>query len=169
MLALAINALRRFENRARVFYALKLPEASVSFNLRGHSAGQAIVKSDGQTHLRLNQTLLAENFHEFIKQTIPHEVAHLVVYWQALGNWPKPKPHGPEWQAVMRDCFSLTPARCHNFRTRPARVVARNFVYTCNCRDHQLTSIMHNKISQRGKAVCKNCQTSLKFVMELNR
>ena len=160
----AFAAVRRAERRARDFYALKLPEASIDFSLRGRCAGQAIVERTGATRLRINLQLLCENLDDYLKQTIPHEVSHLVVNWQARTKRLKPRPHGTEWQWIMRDCFGLEAIRCHSYRTTPARVVPRQFLYACSCRDHLLTSIMHNKIGLSYQALCKACRTPLQFV-----
>jgi len=160
----ALAAIRRAERRARDFYAIKLPEASIDFSLRGRCAGQAIVERTGSTRLRINLKLLSENLDDYLSQTIPHEVSHLVVNWQAQKKRLKPRPHGTEWQAIMRHCFDLEAKRCHSYRTTPARIVPRPFLYACSCREHRLTSIMHNKISLSYQALCKACRTPLQFV-----
>ncbi len=163
------TAVRQAEQRARDFYRIALPEASIDFSLRGRCAGQARVDRNGETGLRINQQLLAENLDDFLSNTIPHEVAHLVVNWQARNKRQRPRPHGPEWQAVMQSCYDLSPERCHSYQTMAARVVPRPFLYTCICREHRLTSIMHNKISRSYQALCKACKTPIKFVSQQNR
>lgn len=162
----AEEAVRQAEARARSFYAIEFPDAEVDFSLRGRCAGQARVTRSGKTCLRINPVLLKENLDDFLTHTIPHEVAHLVVNWQSRNKRQRPRPHGPEWQAVMQSCFGLEPRRCHNYRTTPARVVPRSFLYSCSCRDHLLTSIMHNKISRSYQALCKVCRTPLKFIAQ---
>lgn len=155
---------RQAEECARAFYGIKLPQATLDFSLRGRCAGQASVDRSGSTFLRINRQLLVENRDDFLSHTLPHEVAHLVVHWLALKKRQRPRPHGTEWQAVMRDCFGLEPVRCHRYVTTPARVVPRNFLYACSCREHRLTSIMHNKISRYSQALCKVCGTPLQFI-----
>jgi len=157
-------AVRQAEGRARRFYGIDLPEALIDFSLRGRCAGQARVDRNGHTSLRINQQLLAENLDDFLKSTIPHEVAHLVVNWKARKKRQRPRPHGPEWQVVMQNCFGLEPVRCHAYVTTPARVVPRDYRYACSCREHQLTSIMHNRISRSYQALCRACRTPLKFI-----
>jgi len=169
IMQIAEAAVRAAEHRARLFYAIRLPEAVIDFSLRGRCAGQARVERSGKTFLRINLKLLTENLDDFLKQTIPHEVSHLVVNWQARKKRQRPRPHGPEWQDVMLDCYVLQPARCHAYQTTPARFVPRNFLYRCDCREHRLTSIMHNRMSRRYKALCKSCKTPLKFVIQLTR
>lgn len=163
----ATKAVRAAEQRARDCYAIRLPEAVIDFSLRGRCAGQARVGRDGATLLRLNLTLLTENLADFLEQTIPHEVAHLVVNWQARQKHRRPRPHGPEWQLVMQNCYGLPPARCHTYRTTPARIVPRNILYRCGCREHRLTAIMHKRLSLSHEALCKSCRTQLKFVAVL--
>jgi SprT protein len=169
IMQLAIDAVRAAEQRARDYYAIRLPEAIIDFSLRGRCAGQARVEYSGATFLRINLGLLTENLPDFLQQTIPHEVSHLVINWQARKKSKRPRPHGPEWQSVMQNCYGLQPVRCHAYHTTPARFVPRKFLYHCKCREHRLTSIMHKRMSPRYKALCKSCMTQLKFVAELAR
>ncbi len=155
---------RRAERRVRCFYGINLPEALIDFSLRGRCAGQARVDCNGKTTLRINQQLLEENLDDFLTNTIPHEVAHLVVNWKARKKCQRPRPHGSEWQAVMQDCFELEAQRCHAYRTYPARIVARPFVYHCGCREHNLTNIMHKRLSRSYQALCKDCKKPLRFI-----
>ena len=119
--------------------------------------------------LTFNIDLMRENPEHYWNDTIPHEVAHLVVNWQARKQRQRPRPHGPEWQLVMQSCYGLQALRCHSYQTRPARCIPRNFLYRCHCREHRLTSIMHKKLSKHYQALCKSCRTQLKFVAELGR
>jgi len=161
-------AVRLAEDRARACYGIKLPAATIDFSLRGRCAGQACVERSGATGLRINLLLLPENRDDFLSNTIPHEVAHLVVNWQLRKKRHRARPHGPEWQSVMKNCFGLEPRRCHSYPTTPARVVPRPFLYSCSCREHLLTSLMHNRISRSYQALCKACRTPLTFVVKKN-
>jgi SprT protein len=165
---LAETTVRMAEMRARAFYGINLPEAAIDFTLRGRCAGQARVDRDGTTCLRFNCQLLAENLPDFLKNTIPHEIAHLVVNWQARNKRRRPRPHGPEWQAVMHDCFGLEACRCHRYRTTPARIVPKPFLYRCSCREHYLTGILHNRISRDYQVLCKACKTPVRFIARLS-
>lgn len=163
---LAETTVRQAEQQARDFYALKLPEARLDFSLRGHCAGQARVESSDCTCLRLNLQLLQENLQDFLDQTIPHEVAHLVVNWQARKKRQRPRPHGAEWQAVMQECFGLAAKRCHSYQTTPARIVTKPFLYRCNCREHRLTYRTHNRLCRSHQALCKRCRSPLELVAD---
>jgi len=152
--------------RARVFYRLDLPDVDLDVSLRGRCAGQARLLGRDRLQIRINLQLLAENRDDYLAQTIPHEVAHLVVNWQARQRSLRPKPHGPEWQAVMRDCFGLEPRRCHDYATRPARVVKRPYLYACGCREHRLTGIMHQRLRRARRATCRACNGPLQFLRQ---
>jgi SprT protein len=145
---------------------IDLPHIHLDFGLRGHVAGQARIINN-QLEMRLNMCLLKTYTDEYLGTTIPHEVAHLCVFWQSRHLAIRPKPHGPEWQAVMQECFGLPPKRCHDYVTRPARIVSRNFLYTCRCREHRLTSIMHRKLRKNFHAFCKDCGSNLRFTRKI--
>lgn len=161
---LAKQAVRKCQDKVRQHYQLDLPDAEIDFSLRGRCAGQAQLSAAGQARLRINLQLLKENLDDFLHQTIPHEIAHLVVLWQNRKTRKRPKPHGPEWQRVMQDCFELMPTRCHSYQTTPARVVPRSYTYRCNCQQHMLTSIMHKRLTKKFQAFCKQCRSPLTFI-----
>lgn len=51
-----------------------------------------------------------------IGQTIPHEVAHIVVH-QLYGSYHKGNrvwPHGKEWKFVIQIALDVPAKRCHN-------------------------------------------------------
>ena len=91
---------------------------TVSFDLRGKTAGQAFINLN---HIRLNGQLLNENVEHFIKQTVAHEYAHLFCY-QTYGN--AAKPHGSEWQVLMRR-LGCDPNRCHSYDTTRSKIGAK--------------------------------------------
>ncbi|MBY5993612.1 SprT family zinc-dependent metalloprotease [Ferrimonas balearica] len=136
----------------RLGRAFERPEISLA--MRGQSAGAA---HPTQNRLRFNPVLLAENPEAFLKEVVPHEVAHLLV-WHCHG---KVAPHGRQWQGMMRDLFGLEPRTRHSFDL--ASVAPRTWPYRCDCQSHQLTVRRHNKV-QRGQAryLCKACGSALK-------
>ena len=111
--------------------------------------------------IKFNRTLLLENSDEFIRQVVPHELAHLIVY-QVFG---RVKPHGQEWQAVMTQLFNLPADTCHQFDVE--NVQGKMFAYQCECQTHYLTIRRHNRI-QRDKIayLCRKCQGKLVFHSE---
>lgn len=150
----ARETVARYLVRARQLYRRGFPMPTVSFDLRGTTAGQAYSQ---RNHVRLNAVLYQENVDDFIADTIPHEVAHLIARQLHQGI----QPHGPEWQAVMRD-FGIEPKRTHSYDTKNARTT-RMFPYRCDCRDHELSAARHNKARRGAVYRCKACGGALRF------
>ncbi|MBY6187575.1 SprT family zinc-dependent metalloprotease [Marinobacter hydrocarbonoclasticus] len=131
------------------------PRPAVSLRMRGQSAGAAHLQ---ENRLRFNPVLLAENPDAFLTEVVPHEVAHLLV-WHCYG---KVAPHGPQWQAMMRQVFGLEPRTRHRFDV--ASVAPKTFAYRCQCRDHQLTVRRHNKVQrQQTRYLCRACGAALQL------
>lgn len=75
----------------------------------GSTAGRAWL---GQWRIQLNEQLCKENLEDFMNDTIPHEVAHLIAY-KVFGD----DGHGEGWKSVMR-ALGLNPTRCHEYNTK---------------------------------------------------
>jgi len=158
----ALDRLRDWLDRVRG-EGVAIPEVRLRFDLRGVTAGQAIIRDPQRPEIRLNAHLLAANGEAFLSQTIPHEVAHLAVYYR-LGRRPR-RPHGPEWQRQMR-AFGIAPERCHRYDVTDARVRRlQTHPYRCACRDHQLTTIRHNRVLRGEQSYrCRTCGETLRPV-----
>lgn len=135
-----------------------MPAVEIRFDLRGRSAGMVRFQDGKKPVVRFNRQLLSENRESFITQTVPHEVAHVVaraVFGTGI------RPHGAEWRKVMA-FFGAEATRCHEFDiTRSASRRLRRFSYRCTCREHQLTSIRHNRILAGQTYQCRICSTTL--------
>ncbi|MGI2258889.1 SprT family zinc-dependent metalloprotease [Shewanella sp. GXUN23E] len=134
----------------------RFPRPEISFKLRGKSAGTAHLQ---QNRLRFNPVLLAENPEAFLCEVVPHEVAHLLCF-QLYGTGKHIKPHGQQWQAIMRQVFNLAPRASHNFDI--SSVKGQTFTYQCQCGPVELTVRRHNKV-QRGESryLCRQCRQLL--------
>ena len=134
----------------------RFPRPEVSFKLKGKSAGTAHLQ---QNRLRFNPVLLAENPEAFIREVVPHEIAHLLCF-QLYGAGKQIKPHGLQWQAIMRNVFNLPPRASHNFDI--SSVTGKTFTYQCQCGPVELTLRRHNKV-QRGESryLCRQCRQVL--------
>lgn len=146
--------------QAETFFKQRFIRPQVSFKLRGQKAGVAHLN---QNLLRFNPQLYQNNREHFLKQTVPHEVAHLVAHRLFGGHI---RPHGEEWQLIMRGVYELTPDRCHTYEiTR--RQVSR-FIYKCDCveRDFPFSAQRHALVKKGRRYVCRGCRGTLVFTGE---
>lgn len=128
---------------------------SLSLKQRGKIAGSARLQSN---EIRLNPILFKDNIDAFINVVIPHEVAHIAVY-QLFG---RVKPHGREWQSVMRNVFDLPADVTHRLNTD--KVSGRTYPYACDCGQVDLSIRRHNKVIRRQQQyVCRTCGVTLTF------
>lgn len=106
----------------------KMPDIRIRFDLKGRAAGMAgadgINRRTGEVirpYLRFNVEAIRKHWDEQVKQTIPHEVAHIVAYcFPALGA----KNHNYAWQMIDRS-LGGTGERCHRMELTRARNVQR--------------------------------------------
>ncbi|MCG6896583.1 MAG: SprT-like domain-containing protein [Thiocapsa sp.] len=139
---------------------LPMPPTEVRFDLHGLAAGQARLEIAGRALIRYNPTLLHRHPAEFLRETVPHEVGHIVAF---IRHGTRIRPHGAEWQTIMRH-FGAYPSRCHRFDTSTLRArTLRRFSYRCGCRTHQLSSIRHNRVLAAGVVyLCPRCRQPLR-------
>lgn len=98
----------------------------VKYNVRGTTGGKA---SRVSWMVDFNPVLLIENEDDFISQTVPHEIAHLI----ARKLWSNIKPHGREWKLVMT-IFGAKPRATHSYDISRVQVRTVNkFMWTCEC------------------------------------
>jgi SprT protein len=148
-------------DKARAKFELDLPTPRITFDLRGHCAGQYVRKLERET-LRFNFDLLNRYPQEMLDQTVPHEVAHLVARHVHMGR--RIRSHGREWQAIMR-FFGCEPSRCHNMETTPARQT-RKYAVACDCPEQHI--YVGRRVRDRiafglRKYTCKVCKGSVRI------
>ncbi|WP_325948779.1 SprT-like domain-containing protein [Pseudomonas putida] len=80
--------------QAEAFFKRRFPRPEVSFKLRGQKAGVAHLH---ENLLRFNLQLYRENQEDFLRQTVAHEVAHLVAH-QLFGD--RIQAHGCGFHAI---------------------------------------------------------------------
>lgn len=141
-------------------YKLSLDVIPIHFDLRGKTSGMFCYR-DGQAYFRFNEAIFSRYFEDSIEQTVPHEVAHYVVFRRYIR---RKKPHGKEWQAVMQDFGIPADVTCKlDISDLPSRKLKR-FQYRCPCNTHQLTSIRHNRIlSGVANYACPKCHQALVY------
>lgn len=135
-----------------------LPVPDVFFDLRGRAAGQTVfARRTRRCHIRLNARLLAEHPRQMLEETVPHEVAHVVVF-RIYGR--SVRPHGPEWRALMQ-AFGVEATACHTLPAEPSRRLKR-YRYVCACDEPAwLTSIRHKRAQAGTRYMCRLCGTTL--------
>ncbi|MEW9046593.1 MAG: SprT family zinc-dependent metalloprotease [Stutzerimonas stutzeri] len=148
---------------AEQFFKRRFPRPEVSLKLRGQKAGVAHLQ---QNLLRFNEQLYRENTEHFLRQTVAHEVAHLVAH-QMFGA--RIQPHGEEWQLIMLGVYELPPDRCHTYAIR--RRVGTRYVYRCSCADQEFafTPQRHALVAKGRRYYCRRCKTTLSFTGEQRR
>jgi len=131
------------------------------FNLQGTTAGLAYYKAN---KIHLNHGLLIRNKQDFLSQTIPHEIAHLVAF-RVFGE--SGIGHGKEWKFVMR-VFGIEPNRCHKYdvsETKRKRTIKR-YLFSCGCESklHEITPQQFEKVMQKKCDIsCRRCEKKLIF------
>ncbi|GLS83093.1 SprT family zinc-dependent metalloprotease [Paraferrimonas haliotis] len=133
-------------------YKTQFTRPQVSFKLRGRSAGTAHLS---ENRLRFNPKLMQDNLEAFLTDVVPHEVAHLICF-QRHG---RVRPHGKEWQQIMRHVFQCEPKTTHNFDV--SKVSGPEFTYQCQCGPVQLTLRRHNKVLRGAQYLCRRCHQQL--------
>ena len=122
-------------------------------NQRGRIAGAAVLQKN---IIKLQPKLFAQNTDYFLSDVIPHELAHIAVF-QHCG---RVKPHGKEWQYVMRDLLRVSPKVTHTLDVKKAGIKMHD--YECRCGKIQLTSIRHNRVvAGKQSYICKRCRNPL--------
>lgn len=143
--------------QAEAFFNQRFTRPQVSFKLRGQKAGVAHLH---ENLLRFNPQLYRENREHFLKQTVAHEVAHLIAHCM-FGN--RIRAHGEEWQLIMRGVYDLPADRCHSYEV--ARRQVSRFIYRCECpaRDFPFTAQRHTLVSKGRRYFCRSCRATLIF------
>ncbi len=151
----AIEETKRYYDIARKLYPqFKLNDPLIDFKLRGMSAGKAWLTKN---KIQYQPVLLADNAQDFLANTVPHEVAHIVAYEVF-----RDADHGNGWKAVMRALGVHNITRCHSYDTSSVAVKQKRIPYQCDCKVHQLSGIRASRI-EKGIGIyrCTLCGTTL--------
>lgn len=141
--------------KADGFFRQEFRYPKVNFKQKGRAAGTAHLYKN---ELRFNFFMYQQDPSLFINTVVPHEVAHIIVH-QIYGR--HVKPHGKEWQAVMKKVYNLEPNRTHNFDVPPPK---QAFTYQCQCQNHIFTQQRHNRVLKGTEYICKLCKSRLHFL-----
>ena len=167
-----VDETRAYINQASKLFGLNKKSVEITFDLKGRCSGMYRVKparrkifSQPQREIRYNPYIFSKYFEDNYATTIPHEVAHYVT--DIIHGLRNIKPHGDEWKAVMQ-AFDADASITANYDLSGIPLKKQSlFTYQCECREHQLSSIRHNKINRhRYQYYCKACKQTLRFKSE---
>jgi len=141
---------------AEIHFRRRFDRPRLGFNLRGMAAAAAYPATNA---IRINRRLLEQNADDFLRNTVPHEISHLLAY-RLHGRGIA--PHGAEWAAIMRGVFGLEPRRCHDYDVQPNMKAA--YRYRCGCSaGHALGVRRHNNALRGRRYFCRRCRQALRF------
>ena len=133
------DAIQECLEKAKKAYGFSVPVFPDIRNI-GRSGGKAVLRNNEYT-LVINRQLITEEYIDQVcNEVIPHEIAHLVCFWNPrLG-----RNHDRGWQRV---CMMLggSGARTHNMATQKVRRTSKA-VYNVNGRPLNVGIIQHRRI-----------------------
>jgi len=141
-------AIRGCLNKAEEIYGRTFETPTVDFAKRGRTAATA---NSATWVININEALYHGNIADFLGETIPHEVAHLVAD-RIAGKRCK---HNTFWLSVARSLgCTRANARYHNYDTSETqqKVKQRKWRYMCprcGADDFVLSTNRHNKMQRR--------------------
>lgn len=141
----AIARVNALIEKANELYGLEIPKPTVSFDIKGYRIAGYAKRMAGHYYVMLNREA-CEKYPEFImNDTIPHEVAHLVCFYNpSLG-----KNHDAGWQRVCKD-LGGSGSRTHELKLTPARNLRVWQYRDTHGKIRQVTTVRHNKIQKKG-------------------
>ena len=143
-------------HRAGEIFEQEFKPIDICFDLKGRSAGMYYRHGKKQC-IRYNPWIFAKYYRVNLEQTVPHEVAHYIV--DCL--WLRAKPHGPQWQKVMR-AFGVEDSVTADFDLTgvPVRRQQKH-AYRCACQVHEVSTVRHKRILRGVRYDCRQCKQRL--------
>jgi len=156
-----VSATRRCIQRAGKLFGQEFELPPVTFDLQGRAAGMYRVHKT-RRQIRYNPYIFGKYFTDNLANTVPHEVAHYLT--DILYGLRNVRPHGREWQVVMRVLDAEPAVTCDYDLTGVPLRRQRRFCYRCACSSHAVSAVRHNRVQRGlGKYVCRQCRTPLVF------
>lgn len=137
---------RNVEMKARELFPTyaDAPRITLSFNVRGRSAGYARWQGN-KFNVDLNAHLMQNGSREFMENTITHEIAHIIAAYTGLG-----KGHDAGWKRIDRmlggkgmRCFSNAETGTTVIRVRRTR---EHLYITPSGREVWIGTVQHNRL-----------------------
>lgn len=176
---LMVNQVRRYIETASKLYNWHFTMPRVRFDLTGKVGGWA---KSSTWELNFNEGLMVDNVTDYLNNTVPHEVAHLVdgklfrrdpeglsaIRFTRSGRPRRAKRdiHGASWRKVMKDFGIENAERCHEMDVSATRrvVTKTRAEYKCHCglAGGTLTVKMHRQIQSMGsRRYWKKCKHTI--------
>jgi len=152
------------------------PKISISFDLnRVNVLGSCKYNDDGSSLLKLNPDLLNEMKEVYIDNVVTHEFAHACVrkYLGYYKNGRKIMPHGTEFKAFCRT-FGISGGATTNIASNSKTLTENKkrlnrYTYVCNCREHEVSLIKHNRMKKGDHYGCSLCGGKLILKKKLSK
>jgi SprT protein len=150
------------------FPSITLDEPKVHLVDLGRTGGKAW---PGKNMIELNKHFLQTERDKVIGKTLPHELAHLVVFH--LFPYAK-QAHGPEFKRVL-DSIHVDNSTYHTMKVADIKDESLKirdkvrYLYRCGCpgMQHKLTAQQHKKLqSGRVGMTCRRCRQNIRFITE---
>ena len=142
-----------------------MPEPIVEFYSNKLAAGYAHYRP---YKVSFNLPMLMENPESMLHETVAHELAHLVTWYRYsrdIAGQTRPRPHGHEWQYIMRDWFNVEPERCHNYdtsTTNARRQHRHRYLCSSGCVEHKISTTKAMKIAMGRRSYrCSRCKSTI--------
>jgi len=140
---------------AERYYSHKFERArEIRFKRNGTVGGSYNYK-----HRRITFQLdLAEQYPEkYLNEIVQHEVAHCIQYDVYFKGYYRIKPHGREWQYVMRNVYKLSPKTTHDMDCSATKTkIQRRWSWFCNCQEHRVSTRKHNLMTRNLQSDCSS-------------
>ena len=144
-----------------------LSKIDVKFSNSMTTTAGTAKRRNGRYILTLSSRLWDRMDEDEQRDLVIHEACHLIDFWLHDGNT---KPHGWEWQALMRRCGINNPEDHirHNIPCDDLRRRGTRHGYTCSCKGGTIGPIQAKKLRHDGvKYVCKNCHQHIVLTGEI--
>jgi predicted SprT family Zn-dependent metalloprotease len=169
-----LDLMIKFEDEVQGQTKHKIVLPDVKFTLTGCAAGTSTFYGDETVGvLNFNSVLMEENWEVFIETTVPHEVAHYCSDIYVGTQFTRNKriiSHGSMWKSMMRFFGVKEIKRCHSYRLDNVKQVrkTKRFLYVCEGgHEHQISTVIHNRINKGEVRVCSKCKTDITFVKRI--
>lgn len=120
-------------------------------------------KKNGVYLMRLSIPLFSRATEEQKKETVIHEVCHLINFKQGLYN----EKHGDFWRTAMIRSGYPNPQRCHKIDRTGLYKPQDRIEMVCDCRSHAISKRRYNSFLRGTIYRCNFCRSSIRVPIKL--